>query len=361
MILDLFAGPGGWSEGLRLLGALPDLGLEHDDDACATRYDAGHATWQTDVATVSPRAFLGCDVEGIIASPPCQAFSASGKREGAKDLRRLRNHVISCGRQGWHDPGDDWADPRSELILEPLRWVDTLWPSWLALEQVPPALPLWRALEVVLTDWGYQVWSGVLEAADYGLPQTRQRAFLLASLDAKPQPPTPTHTSAATGTLFGRLEPWRTMGQALGWDAGRVGFARVDDLGTSADGYRERDWRPVSEPAFALTEKARSWVFERPATTVQGDPRVWAPGHKVNEADRRRLGVEAADARYGDRAGSDAIRVTLEQALTLQGFRPDYPVAGSRTSAFGQVGDAVPPPLAAAVLEQLVCAKVSGK
>jgi len=62
---------------------------------------------------------------------------------------------------------------------------------------------------------------------------------------------------------------------------------------------------------------------------------------------------QEADARYGDRAGTDAIRLTIRDALILQGFPPDYPVQGTRTAQFRQVGDAVPPPLAAAVIAAL--------
>jgi len=233
--------------------------------------------------------------------------------------------------------------------------------------------------------------------------------------------------------------------EALGWGAGR---------GDSPDGYRERDWRPTSEPSFALTEKVRSWVYVasrqenaavrgmdelafghaacdagfvntgrdwkkggtredaqqvpasalapaltgksgeqwhlsppdvgrveqrrggerihegvdprtdpsmtvtsradrwqgRPATTVQGDSRLWPPGHKVNASDRERLGEEEANERYGDRAGTDAIRLTVADALALQSFPAGYPIYGTKTAQFRQVGDAVPPLLAYHVL-----------
>jgi DNA (cytosine-5)-methyltransferase 1 len=81
-----------------------------------------------------------------------------------------------------------------------------------------------------------------------------------------------------------------------------------------------------------------------------GDPRCWPPGHKVNADDRARLGTDEADARYGDRAGTHAIRISIRDALILQSFRPDYPVQGAKTKQFEQVGNAVPPLLAAHVL-----------
>lgn len=74
---------------------------------------------------------------------------------------------------------------------------------------------------------------------------------------------------------------------------------------------------------------------ERPATTVAGDPRIPKPGHHENHM-------------------KDAIRVSIEEASVLQGFDPRYPWQGSRTKQFEQVGNAVPPPLARAILAALL-------
>ncbi|MFI7097723.1 DNA cytosine methyltransferase, partial [Streptomyces lydicus] len=83
MILDLFAGPGGWSRALGVLGA-QDLGLEWDEWACKTRAAAGQLTIRTDVALYPAWPFIG-RTRGLIASPPCQAWSMAGKRLGLID------------------------------------------------------------------------------------------------------------------------------------------------------------------------------------------------------------------------------------------------------------------------------------
>lgn len=378
MILDLFSGPRGWSEGLAEHGRT-DFGIEIDADACATAYAAGHASWQADVAALDPCSFAQLGVEGLIASPPCQAFSAAGKRRGVKDLRTIRDHIISCAR-GWRDLDHQCADARASLVLEPLRWAAALYPRWVVLEQVPMVLPLWRAYDVVLGGWGYSVWTGELNAADYGVPQTRQRAILIASLDRRVEPPRPTHARRPSSTRL----PWVSMAEALGWtEEGLVGFARRDDRGDSPDGYRTRDRRATSEPAFALTEKARSWslntgrdwkpggtradaqtipddepapvftakaggqwFFDRPATVICGDPRVFSPGGHI-----------ANDGRDNSKMigrSENAVRIEIRDALLLQSFRPDYPVQGTRTAQFRQIGDAVPPRLAAAILGQVL-------
>ena len=375
MDLDLFAGPGGWSEAEKALGR-HEVGIELDEAACSTRAAAGHETIVGDVAQLDPTEFEG-EAEGLIASPPCPAFSVAGKGEGRDHLPAL---VDAVNRGDWSARPSD--DPRVWLVLEVGRWIDGVGPEWVALEQVREVLPVWRAYRHRLVESGWSAWAGLIDAADYGVPQNRTRAVLIASRVRNVHPPAPTHVEGDAPSLFEQRAPWVSWGEALGLAGVALGFPRLDDTGTSADGYRERDWRDADEPSFALTEKARSWTlserqargatrtadepamtitasadngnfrftppwaFERPATTVQGDPRLWPPGHKVNGDDRARMGTEAADERYGDRAGSDAIRLTIEQALVLQSFRRDYPVQGTKTKKFEQVGNAVPPLLA---------------
>lgn len=81
----------------------------------------------------------------------------------------------------------------SLLVVEPLRWALALRPRWIALEQVPPVLPLWEAIADVLRVAGYSTWTGVLSAERYGCAQTRQRAILIASLDRIVSEPAATH------------------------------------------------------------------------------------------------------------------------------------------------------------------------
>src|SRR5690606_40673798 len=83
-IAELFRGPGGWAEGLRLLG-LSDVGLEWDTAACRTAHAAGHLTIQCDVAQYPTAPFAG-RIKGLIASPPCQSWARAGKRGGLADL-----------------------------------------------------------------------------------------------------------------------------------------------------------------------------------------------------------------------------------------------------------------------------------
>lgn len=467
MIVDLFAGPGGWDVGSVWAGVDgPLVGIEHDHDANLTATAAGFARVEADVAAYPPRAFG--QVDGLIASPPCQAFSLAGKGAGRDAAAELLAHVRACA-DGWVDPPDRLCgdDVRADLTLQPLRWAWALRPRWVACEQVPPALPLWEETARVLEGWGYSTWAGRLNAEEYGVPQTRTRAFLIARRDGVPAgPPEPTHTAydarASDGgrtpqpSLFGTgLRPWVSMAEGLGWVDGdrpapsptvttgggetggievfagpgsreraRLAIEPIRGAGAT-ERHGDRPERPVDEPAptvtsrFAATNRwtdavvrtgtnsmkhsrdpdemvpyerplsapaptvdakvggawrvrmagagaaaertagqrprgtdepahtitgagTAAWVRDRPATTVVGTFRpdvTAAPGWRT-ETSRQ------------DAPGS--VQVTLEQAARLQSFPDGYPWRGSKTSRHAQVGNAVPPLLAAHVLRPLL-------
>lgn len=390
MILDLYAGAGGWDEAARQLG-LTTVGLEIWHDACVTAVRAGHPRIRCDIATYPTAPFAG-RVTGLIASPPCQAWSMAGKRTGEQDKARVHD-LVNAYAAGANEPGDGWADPRSHHAAQPVRWIRDLRPEWVCLEQVPPVIDLWRHIGDVLRGWGYSVWVGVLNAADYGVPQTRQRAILIASrVRTVTRPPATHEQNPPEHALFGALRPWVSMAQALGWEgidrpartvcgdrsprwaygqgnsyatgwtlvngpqgnatarevdepAGTIYCSRPGNLRWALrNGTQDNACvRTMEEPAGTLFFGRRlnnvSWVRERPATTVQGDPRIGRPGHKDREGGESQF-------------EQDALRVTVAEAAILQSFPAEYPWHGTKTSQFLQVGNAVPPGLAAAVIAQ---------
>jgi DNA (cytosine-5)-methyltransferase 1 len=409
--IDLFSGPRGWDVGARAAG-LPDaLGVEHDADACATSRAAGFPTLQADVAALDLRQLAAAT--GQLGSPPCPTFSPAGAGTGRDDMPVLVDIAQAIGVGNFDPPagwGADVKDPRTLLCVEPLRWALALRPTWVAWEQVPPVLPFWEVCAELLTAAGYDVWTGLLRAEQYGVPQTRLRAFLLARRDGEPvRPPAPTHRRYLPpkkhdgGGLFDvadlterrvhpedrDLLPWVSMAEALGWAEGpypcpaptvtgggteggggvevfagpdqreRARLAAVPPTAydrrqgtTAADGTRTMvPLRPVTEPAptiaaDGLVKMRDRWVFDRPATTVLTDARVHPPGHKVNADD-----IAAGRDGYDGRAGKNAVRVTVGQAAALQSFPGGHPFAGPRSSRYRQVGNAVPPLLARRVIE----------
>lgn len=340
--VDLFAGPGGWDVGAVPLGIEP-VGIEWDDAACATRNAAGLRTVQADIADLNPADHVpeGGRVDLLIGSPPCPTFSMAGNGYGHELDDVIRATLADLMR------GDDsrarrreqaarilfpivWAEEEARaakkgkaasreraeeraardaaaslLVVEPLRWTLELQPTWVALEQVPPVLPLWELTASYLRQLGYSAWAGVLSSEQFGVPQTRSRALLMASTAGPVTPPAPTHQRYVPApkeidheTLFDPgprsrivrvgeegLIPWISMADALGWGSGdRVGFPRLNDVDDGGE-YRDRDLRDAEDPAFALTEKARSWRHEmgdRPSRVLCGHhtPRWMYQGEK---------------------------------------------------------------------------------
>jgi len=266
LIIDLFAGPGGWDEGARMLG-IPGriLGLEWDEAACATALAAGHDRYQADLSLVAVDKFG--PIHGLIASPPCQAWSLAGKGLGKLDQPRIMAHLarIRDASRWLHYSREGWRDDRSPLVLEPVRWALEGHPEWIACEQVPAVLPFWQAFADVLTDHGYSVATGILSAERYGVPQTRKRAILVASRGDFHGLPKPTHqgyTKRKPVDSASTLPVWVSMAEALDWGmnerpcvtltagSSRQGGANPLDGGSGARATveRERERRMEAAP-----------------------------------------------------------------------------------------------------------------
>lgn len=120
-------------------------------------------------------------------------------------------------------------------------------------------------------------------------------------------------------------------------------------------GARTVDYKRASDrPAPTVTTQAGSfWQWERPATTVCADPRIPAPGYRTGRQRSLTPCVPAEDAAIGLQNGDEAIKLSFRDGLLLQGFPEDYPVQGGKTKWWEQVGNAVPPALAFAVVDAL--------
>ncbi|AWZ09793.1 MULTISPECIES: DNA cytosine methyltransferase [unclassified Streptomyces] len=391
LVVDLFAGPGGWSHALHILG-VRDVGLEWDEWACKTRVRAGQLTIRTDVAMYPVWPLVG-RTHGFIASPPCQAWSMAGKRLGLVDQPLVHQAVadLAAGRDTRAQLLTACKDPRSLLAAEPMRYLHALHsagqPEWIAMEEVPDVLPLWRQYASILRTWGFSVWTGILNAADYGVPQTRRRAILIASRTRVAEPPAPTHAqSAEPESLFGPgREKWVSMAEALGWGAtdrpvptvcaggGPGGGPEPFPSGarkTLTDARDRGTWKPPNTPPETKRTRTRPSRPDAPACTCGRHPWAWSLrssnqanatirginepagtlffGHRANECVW--VAEPAGTAPEAEAAAPEPIRITAAEAGTLQTFPADYPWAGTKGAQFSQIGNAVPPLLAGHLL-----------
>lgn len=327
MIVDLFAGPRGWSEGLRPLG-LRDVGLELETAACRTAVAAGHATIQTDVAAYPTAPFAG-RISGLIASPPCQAWSRAGKRGGIKDQPLVHQavHDLTHGRDTRAQLLAQCRDPRSLLAAEPMRWIVELRPEWVCMEEVVDVLPLWQQYADVLRGWGCSVWCGVLNAANYGVPQTRRRAILVASRTRTVTAPEPTHSEHGAAGLFGDdLPRWITMAEALGWGYTQRPAPTAAGGGTDTGGAEPFGNATRRAMCAAMTNPAH-WAWRKPAPTVSG-----TVGH------------------VGGKQAGGHLNLQPDEGALLQTFPRRHPFWGSKGQRSRQIGDAVPPRFAAHIV-----------
>ena len=385
-VIDLFTGAGGFSVGAhRFTDSV--IGVELDADAVATHRAAGVEVIHADVTTLDPYDFAAEEGEHLHlhASPPCTTFSAAGTGKGRDVIDRLGVIIRDMIVDGEYDPElAEGIDATSLLVVEPARWIAALMPDSISFEQVRAVMPLWEIYEDYLSViYDYSVWTATLSAEQYGVPQTRARAWLGASKEHAVTPPTPTHSKYHTrrpGQLDLGVLPWVPMSEALGWEPmSQAGFLRRADNDDSVTidgvGYRARDIVDADHrPSLAVTEKIRSWTHyapagvgqknhpanprrldEAPAPTVTGQSNHYLY-HEDDFADgeqmvkRKDQTMAEADHRHGKRAR----KITVAEAAALQGFPDGYPFQGSKTSQYRQIGNAVPPPIAEAVLRSLL-------
>ncbi len=194
--IDLFAGCGGLSLGLRMSGYRV-LGAVENNRAAAETYRANHrdtVLWEEDIRTLMPKrvkkqlSLRKGQLDLLAGCPPCQGFSTMRTLNGSREV----------------------VDERNDLIFDFLRFAEEMYPKCIIMENVPALLGDQRTLEVRdrLERLGYSCIADVLDAADYGVPQRRKRMLLLASRTGPVVfPPTIPDRSTVRRAIEGLSEP----------------------------------------------------------------------------------------------------------------------------------------------------------
>jgi len=316
-VVDLFCGAGGLSEGFRQAGYDVAAGSDHDPDAVAT-YAANFPAVLAlcgDVRAPVLREQIdeaGAGADVLVGGPPCQAFS------------QVRNHSRLI------------QDPRNSLYREFVSAVGAARPAAFLMENVPGMAQMGvktQVLEDLGLDGEYRVEAQLVDAADFGVPQTRKRLlFFGVRADLGVPPPQLVGTGATAAVQLVRFAS-DTGASGAPTGPGYAVAARPDELGERI-GIRRCD--PLDE-ALEPGETARG-LLDLPAAHARGHdrrplrrprpvrPRAGAglPGRKRRACRRRPARGAAAGRqprgvplrRLPDQRHRAACRTRLEAART---------------------------------------------
>lgn len=297
-VVEICAGGGGEALGLEQAGFDHAAALEIDAHACATlRVNRpGWTVIEGDVQDFSGAPYRGVDL--LAGGVPCPPFSIAGKQLGSADER--------------------------DLFPEALRLTAEIEPRAVMLENVPgfasAKFSRYRtSLIAAFQKLGYSVGWRILNACDFGVPQLRPRFVLVGLRD--------------DDMAFFR------------WPVAHAAQATVADA--IADLMGSLGWRGVA----MWKQRARGIA----PTIVGGSKKHGGPDLGPTRARQQwaALGVEGigvADEPPGADFPIDALpKLTVRMVARIQGFPDDWQFSGKKTAAYRQVGNAFPPPVAAAV------------
>jgi DNA (cytosine-5)-methyltransferase 1 len=365
-IIDLFCGTSGFSTGFtklhpnyELVGAV-DLNVDAASTAKQNHPDA--FVLNGDLLQVSPRQFgkmlPSADVGLIVGGPPCQGFSS---------LRPFRS--------------SDYDDPRNSLFEQFASFVSYFRPRVFVLENVVGILThkdggTVNALTECFSDLGYACDWRILNAANYGVPQKRERFVLIGSnTGASPSFPEPTHSFQ--GRVIGYRDRSRMVYTADELPAAVTVAEAFGDLPPVARGQSATDYilPPLNDYQSARRASAsKLTLHEAPKHSDKILEIIRHSGQSISSIPRHLItsGFSSSYSRLdGDKpantmtvkfqsaASSRCIHPTQDRALTLregarlQSFDDDFVFAGSATSVASQIGNAVPPLLGAAIAESV--------
>lgn len=345
--VSLYTGAGGLDLGFALAGFRPVFSNDIDADAVATYQAALHAAagdlphlkeGDHRVTAGDIRGVAELPEEGsadlVIGGPPCQGFSVAGRM----------------------DP----RDPRSRHVWDFLGVVDRVRPRAFVMENVKALAQNQRWTELMnklrtaaeSKALGYSTTLFVLKASDYGVPQARERMFLVgireSTADFAYPPPT---TKERPQTLRSALESLPHWGEP-GNDT--ICTARVTPAKTPV-------MRRSPFAGMVFNGQGRPMNLDAPAPTLPAT----MGGNRTPIIDQFELdeGVECwvrqyhADLWKGRKpvaiVPKRMRRITVEEAAAIQTFPPLMPWAGRQSSRYRQIGNAVPPLLAFAVARSI--------
>jgi DNA (cytosine-5)-methyltransferase 1 len=286
------------------------------------------------------------EVDVLTGGPPCQPFSPAGKRQSLSDPRAspLKHfiRVIAEARPKVfimeEVPGILSARIRHVPISE--RGTRPLTP-----EEEPGSA--WRVILEELRKTGYIIEWKVLNAADYGVPQERERVIVIGvrpDLRKQPRWPAPTHSRKPQATLLGTMSPWLTLLEAISDIDDHIGLVPLPSKYSRFISYVPPggNWRHIPDElkheamGRAYTASGGRMGFYRRLAWFEPSPTlVTSPAMKAT------MMVHP----WEDRP------LSVKEYLRIQGFPDDWRVVVGTSDAYRLFGEAVPVRLAKAIAE----------
>ncbi len=299
--VEICTGAGGQALGLERAGFHHHAAVEIDAHACQTlRLNRpGWNVIEDDLAQWSGKDHVGVDL--LAGGVPCPPFSKAGKQLGAEDERDLFPKAIELV---------DEIRPRAVMLENVRGLLDAVFDTYR------------NNVEQQLIALGYTPGWRLLNASDYGVSQLRPRVIFVGikrDLADKFEWPTPNRTEPpSVGELLHDLMA------ANGWEKADQWAAQATTVAPTLVGGSKKHGGPDLGPTRAR--------------------RAWAA-----------LGVEGRTiAEHAPEPGFDGMpRLTVRMAARVQGFPDEWQIAGRKTNAYRQIGNAFPPPVAEAVGRQI--------
>lgn len=288
--ISLFSGAGGLDLGLKQAG-LDIIWANDNDPDCVETYkkNIGRHITYADISTIDSKSLPDCDL--MVGGFPCQGFSMANKFRSPEDKR-------------------------NKLYVEMLKIINDKKPKWFIAENVPGILSLekgaiFKAILEDFNDAGYHVVHKLVNMADHGVPQLRKRVMILGTRKDLPERlglihPLPTHSK----TGVDGLSRWVSINEAL-------------------SALEKRNKNLPNDDGSKYRLEFRDFSGHRKTDGNKPSPTILARGNAKG-------GVNATPHPNGRR------RLTVRESAQVQTFPLDFEFAGSMTSAYRQIGNAVP-------------------
>ncbi len=366
VVLDLFAGAGGLTLGFSWAGFRTLVGIDHERAAIETLdVNFGHLALTAllrDLAAYGPThlrrdlASLGVpqSFDIVVGGPPCQGWSQVGRGK----LRTLREADTRRKTTG--------ADPRNELYKQFLRYVKDFQPKVAVMENVPGMLShdgnnVAAIVASALEECGYTVSWKLLDAADLGVPQHRERLFFVGvrrDLGITFQfPPT---TDAAGKRLFPDITVWQAIGDLPRIPNGSREWVRPYPAAKKRSAYAAR-MREHADPTTVFDHVCRTqndqdleafrflkqggWYRDLPTRLKRYRDDIFEDKYKKLYQHKPSWCVTAHLSKdcYTHIHPTQARTISIREAARLQSFPDAFYFAGNMGDKFSLIGNAVAP------------------